>query len=84
MMVRREMAVLTRARVLWVAGNVAAAVLMPLIMAAWIARMVSTGEGSLPEGFAPSTLVLAFTLAWLVFLLFLNVAFVLFWWLKGE
>jgi hypothetical protein len=68
----------------WLGANVAAAVIMPLVMFWWITRLVSIGDASLPEGFAPSTLVLAFTFGWLLFLLLLNVSLVLFLWLRGR
>jgi hypothetical protein len=73
-----------RTGVLWIAANIAAFVVMPLIMWRWIAGEVSASDATLPEGFAPSTLVLAFTLAWAVFLLLLNTAVALFLWLRAK
>lgn len=69
---------------LWIAANIAAAVAMPLVMSRWIRGLVAEGDASLPEGFAPSTLVFAFTLAWLLFLLLLNTALALFLWLTAR
>jgi hypothetical protein len=81
---RRLMKLLTPRRVTWILANVLAAILMPVAIGYWIERQLAGGETSLPPGFSGSTLVLAFTGAWLVFLLLLNVAMGLFVWLSRR
>ncbi len=76
----------TGRRVAWIAANLVAAVTMPLVIALWSTYLVSGDESSPPEGFSASTFVVAFTGAWLVFLVLLNVTGLLFVWLsrRGE
>lgn len=76
---------LSRGRIIaWAAANVVAAIGMPVLMFLWSRRLVAGSDGSLPDGFAPATLVLLFTLAWLVFLTLLNTAILLFVWLTSR
>jgi hypothetical protein len=78
------MRLLTPGRVVWILGNVIAAIVMPIVIGYWIERQMVGSDASLPQGFSPSTLVFAFTAAWLVFLLLLNVAMALFVWLSKK
>lgn len=76
--------VLTRRQALWLAFNLAAAVLLPIAFAWWLQRQVRASDAALPEGFDPETVVLVFTISWAGFLLLLNVTMALFLWLKRR
>ncbi|MGE5815725.1 MAG: hypothetical protein ACM36C_14650 [Acidobacteriota bacterium] len=73
---------LTRRRMLWLAFNLGAAIVVPVGFAWWLDRQVRASDALLPEGFNPETVILVFTIAWAGFLLLLNVTMALFLWLK--
>jgi hypothetical protein len=74
----------TRRRALWLALNLAAALVVPIGFAWWLERQVSGSDAPLPEGFEPETVILVFTAAWAAFLLLLNVTMALFVWLQKR
>jgi hypothetical protein len=78
------MPILTRHRALWLALNLAAAIVVPIGFAWWLDRQVRGSNASLPDGFNPETVVLVFTASWATFLLLLNVTMALFLWLKRR
>ena len=74
----------TRRMLLWIAANIVALLAMPLVMAFWSERLVAGDDASLPQGFSTSTFVIAFTAAWVAFLVLLNVSVLLFVWLSRR
>lgn len=68
----------------WVVGNIAAAVALPLAFGWWLDRQVRASDAALPEDFAPSTVVVTVAVAWCLFLLLLNVTLAVFLWLKRR
>ncbi len=78
------MSFFTRRRALWLALNLAAAILLPIAFAWWLQRQVRASDAALPDGFDPETVVLVFTISWAGFLLLLNVTVALFLWLKRR
>jgi hypothetical protein len=78
------MSFFTRRRAVWLALNLAAAILLPIVFAWWLQRQVRSSDAALPAGFKPETVVLVFTISWAGFLLLLNVTMALFLWLKRR
>ncbi len=74
----------TRRILLWIAANIVALVAMPLVMTFWSASLVTGDDTSLPRGFSTSTFVMAFTAAWLAFLVLPNISVLLFVWLSRR
>jgi F0F1-type ATP synthase assembly protein I len=74
----------TRQRALWLALNLAAAIVVPVAFGWWLDHQVRASDAAMPEGFDPGTVILVFTAAWAGFLLLLNVTMALFIWLRGR
>jgi hypothetical protein len=78
------MSFFTRRRALWLAFNLAAALIVPITFGWWLDVQVHGSDATLPEGFDPGTVVLVFTIAWATFLLLLNVTMAVFLSLKKR
>jgi len=72
-----------RTLVLWISGNVAAAVMVPMAFGWWLRYQERLSDVPLPGEFNPTTIALAVGAAWVIFLVLLNVTVGLFLWLKG-
>jgi hypothetical protein len=76
--------VLSGRRVAWIVGNAVAAVALPAGFAVWLRHQTAGAEAFEPAAYSVATVVAAFTAAWWIFLLGLNVTVALLLWFRRE
>lgn len=71
-------------RVAWVAGNAIAAVAMPALFVLWLERQTRGSEAFEPAPYSLTTIGVAFTAAWWLFLVGLNLTVALLLWFRQQ
>lgn len=75
---------LSTRKLAWVAGNAIAAVALPAVFIWWLEWQMRGGEAFEPDAHNPTTVVVAFTVAWWIFLLGLNGTVALLLWFRQQ
>ena len=76
--------VLSGRRLAWIVGNAVAAVALPAGFALWLRYQTLGEEAFEPAAYHVGTVVAAFTAAWWIFLLGLNVTVALLLWFRRD